>query len=769
MADPSKSLPTGNSQGWLLPTAGKLREGLVAEVAVLVRTTRLYHYAIPEDLADRVRVGTRVSVPYGRGRRAVEGICIRTTTDGWRSTLKPISAIVGDEPLLTASLVALALWVSDYYACPPGTTLAALLPQAVRAGATRKVTFVRLAATPDGPRPPTERQQAVLDALADEPLPRRQLRTRTGATDATLRTLEKRGWIALDVREIDVAESDPAPASEVTPEPGASTPEDAHVLNAAQSAALDAVTSSLSAGRFATHVLFGVPGSGKTEVYVRAIRAALAAGKQAILVVPEIALATQIVTRLARRFERVAVLHSQLSPRQRAAALQRAASGAVDVVIGTRTAVFAPCKSLGLIVIDEEQESSLKSLAAPLYHARDVALKRGQLENVPIVLGSATPSLETWHNAHHLPHFALHRLPERAAGAVPPTVKLVPMAGRELGQTTDLLSPTLIAALRETLAAGDQAILLHNRRGYAVFLRCTRCGLMVTCPRCDGPLVLHRSDNTLRCHRCGQRAPAPATCPDSTCNGSLERSGLAIQRLEEELMRALPAARLLRLDRDTMRRRADYEAALLRFANHEADVLLGTQMVAKGLDFPRVRLVGVVDADAGLWLPDFRAAESTFSLLMQVVGRAGRRDGPSLALVQTGERPAPVVQQAVKMDYEAFARDELQRRNATFDPPASRLVRLILADPRPGKAREAAEALPGPLRKVAGRVNSRIRVSPAAPCVVGRLRGLFRWEILIRAPRDASAQRLLHAARDAKLLNPRVERFTIDVDPVDLM
>ena len=285
----------------------------------------------------------------------------------------------------------------------------------------------------------------------------------------------------------------------------------------------------------------------------------------------------------------------------------------MDVVIGTRSAVFAPRPRLGLIVVDEEQDSSFKSLSSPLLHARDVAIKRAQLERVPIVLGSATPALETWHNAQTLPHYHLLHLPQRVGSAELPQTCIVQTGPRELGQTTTLLSPELLACLTETLAAGDQALLLHNRRGYAVHLRCTHCGLTVRCTGCGGMLVYHQPDNQARCHRCGKSEPAPQKCLDQTCGGRLERVRLAIQRLEEELRRNFPTARLLRLDRDTMRRREDYAAALQSFEAGQADIMLGTQMVAKGLDFPRVRLVGVIDADAILWMPDFRGRRAGLS------------------------------------------------------------------------------------------------------------------------------------------------------------
>jgi primosomal protein N' (replication factor Y) len=384
-----------------------------------------------------------------------------------------------------------------------------------------------------------------------------------------------------------------------------------------------------------------------------------------------------------------------------------------------------------------------------------------------VLLGSATPALETWHNVQQRPHFRLIHLAERVPGARLPDVRLVETGAREEGPARGPLSAELQEELGAVLAAGQQAILLHNRRGYAVYLGCVKCGLLVRCQRCGAHLVAHQAEKVLKCHRCAARTALPTRCLDSTCGGRLKQSGLAIQRLEEELRAAFPQARLLRLDSDTMRRREDYQAALRRFESGEADLLLGTQMVAKGLDFPRVRLVGVIEADAALSLPDFRAAERVFQLIVQVVGRAGRRAGPSLALVQTAEDPPKVITHALHMDYDTFAAEELELRRRLWYPPATRLVRLVLADPRPRRARDEAERIATALRAHAGRVHAGLRVDPPEPCVAKRRGELLRYQILVRAPHGASVQRLLNETGRAKELAPRVRRFMIDVDPVD--
>ncbi len=774
-ADRPAGAETAQPRGqlWLIPREGTPGTHIVADVAIALRTSRLYTYSIPDNLRDQVGAGVSVRVPYGRSERLVDGICVRVAEREWNHTRRPISEVVPGQPLLDERLVELGLWISEYYACPPGLALNAMFPSATRKPRLRRVVYARLA----GPVPDdlTPKRQALCDALRDAPedalVPRSELLAAAGVGSGVLKALCDAGIVELVTRHEPLV---PELRLDGVCGRGAAehADEDDLHLTAGQQGALDAILkAALPRGAFGVHLVFGVPGSGKTEVYVRAIRDVVAAGRQAILIVPEIALATQVVERLARRFDRVAVLHSQLTDRRRADTLRAIAAGRVDVVIGTRTAVFAPCRKLGLIVIDEEQETSLKNLAAPFFHARDVAIKRAQFEVVPVVLGTATPALETWYNAHHMPHYHLVHLAERVPGARLPRTRLV-----RTEPTSPLISDELAHELRATLAGGQQAILLHNRRGYALFLRCERCGLILRCPRCDARLVLHQPrtdtgsrDSRVQCHHCGYRADPPRNCPDSSCHGRMAPTGTAIQQLEEALSHLLPGARIQRLDSDTMKHRDDYASALARFEAREVDLLVGTQMVAKGLDFPAVGLVGVIDADAALWLPDFRAGERVFQLLMQVVGRAGRKTGDSLALVQCGSSDAPAIHEALRMNYAAFAEAELRDRESLYYPPYARLVRVVLLDPRPAAARSAADRLALDLRSLAERVHPQIRVDDAESCTIPRLRDMRRYQVIVRGPRDGSIQRLLREAAAASLLRPKVRRVTVDVDALDLL
>lgn len=748
----------GPKQFWLLPDSAPPQSGPLAQVALRRRTFRLHDYAIPAALRDQVRPGAVVRVPLRSRGKTADGVVIRVSDKPWEQSQPALLEVVDAGVALPDRLIQLGEWISDYYFCPPGAVFAALLPSYATPAKGRLRVLIRRTSVA-APEDLTGKQRRLLAEAPVEPAPRDRVLQAAGVGVGVLRVLLDRGLI--EQSEIRVA------AETVIQPTRQTTIEDDHQLTTAQQTALSAINQS---DTFRVFLLFGVPGSGKTEVYVRAIRATLARQRQAILLVPEIALATQMVERLARRFDRVALLHSQMTDGQRRSAYQAISAGQADVVIGTRSAVFAPCPRLGLIVVDEEQEGSYKNLAAPFFHARDVAVRRGQIEGATVVLGSATPSLESWSNTSGPnPKYTRLSLPERIPGAAPPRVRVVSVDTRELGQTTTLLSAELVREIRATLSNTGQAILLHNRRGYATSLRCIVCGLSVTCERCGAAMIYHRGQAQLQCGRCGARQDQPARCVDDTCRGELRPVGFAIQRLEDELKREFPAARLLRLDSDTMRRRVDYQDALTAFECGESDILLGTQMVAKGLDFPRVRLVGVIDAEASERLPDFRAAEHTFQLLAQVVGRAGRKDGESLAILQVEHGASPTLQAAQRLDYERFATDEMVVREKLGFPPFWRLARLLLADEDRANVRRECKSLAGSLREIAGRVDVRMKVSDAEPCVIAKLRGRWRWQVLLRAPRGLAISRLLRAALSEKRLSPKTQRFSIDIDPLDMM
>jgi primosomal protein N' (replication factor Y) len=595
-------------------------------------------------------------------------------------------------------------------------------------------------------------------------------------------------------------------------------------LNEDQKIAYEELGPRVRQGGFSVNLVFGVTGSGKTEIYLRCIREAVALGRQAIVLVPEIALTPQTVRRFTARFARVAILHSGLTATQRHRFWQQISQDQADVVVGARSAVFAPVPNLGVIVVDEEHESSYKQDTAPRYHARDVAIKRAQIENAPVILGSATPSLETWYRTTRAeqrgqtrtedlglrtelnhgtsatqssvlspqsssasstlsPHSShLLRLPSRVRGLSLPHVELVDMRTQaRMRRGVHLMSQRLEYLLRNTIDTGHQAILLLNRRGYSNFVYCPSCQHLMQCRYCDTTMVYHRSADAhaklpttaegvhtgqLHCHYCLAVNPLPERCPQ--CGKMLSLFGLGTQRVEEELARKFPDIRFARVDSDSMRGTRDYEATLGRFARREIQVMLGTQMIAKGLDYPNVTLVGVISGDTALALPDFRAAERTFQLITQVAGRAGRGDAPGRVVLQTFMPDDPTIRAALKQDYEGFVRTELEHRRQTALPPFTRMVRIVLRDQDAEKLSKHGEELAAQLATAAAPHGPVVTLRGPMPCAIGRIAGYFRSQIVMSSPSAARLQSILASVRERGAL-ARNERIAVDVDPVALL
>jgi primosomal protein N' (replication factor Y) len=744
------------------PASGEPALQHVALVALTAPIDRPYSYAVPDALLDRLQPGMRVTVPFGRGDRPTIGFCIERAEQRWTGKLKPILKLLDDRPLLSPALLELGRWLSRYYVCPLGRTLLAMVPTGVREGAGRHQRRVaRFVAEPEDGQRLTAAQSGVIELLRDRgPMLVREVRSTVGCSDSPIRTLADRGVITIDTT-IDWP----------IPLPSAFTPREPRFeLTDDQQAALARFAEVREQGGFRALLLFGVTGSGKSEVYVRAMRQVLDAGRQAILLVPEIALTTQTVDRFADRFGRVAVLHSHLTDAERARAWSSIAAGDYPVVIGTRSAVFAPTPRLGLIVVDEEQEPSYKNQQSPRFHTRDAAIKRAQLEDVPILLGSATPSLESWHNAHTLGHFELLRLPKRVLNLPLPAATLVDLRGEHRQRKgIHLLSLELEAALAEVLAENKQALLLLNRRGYANYLFCPSCQTPIHCPQCKTNMVFHRTTGQVRCHRCAARMPVPIYCGQCPGQHKLVRFGMGTQRVEEELRHKFPAARVVRVDSDTMKRADQYRRILRDFEAGRYDVIVGTQMVAKGLDFPFVWLVGIVLADSALAIPDFRASERTFQLVTQVAGRAGRRDVPGRVIVQSLDASVPPIRWAVAQDYEHFANVELVLRRRVGFPPFGRLCRLILADPRDTRARQEAGVLADEVRRVVAELKVPVQVFGPDRCPLSRERNRYRYQILLQAKSAADQLTLMDRLRGEKKLTARTRTLIVDADPVDLL
>ncbi|RME41683.1 MAG: primosomal protein N' [Planctomycetota bacterium] len=746
---------------------GEQRRGLIAEVAPLIPVQRTDSFAVPEEMALRLQIGRRVRVPVGARGRLVEGFVVGVDEGPWDHTLRPIAETVDAESFLTPELVALGREISVHYACPLGKTLKAVTPEDVRrARGLKNVRYLRLTEAGrrllggDGSELPPKRA-TVLRTLAEgaEPVAEESVLTSCGVSRSLLRTLVRSGLVAVEVRKESVPDAE---------EPTAVREPD-YELNEEQRNALAVIGSQIARGGFGVTLVHGVSGSGKTEVYIHAIRRVLVEGKQAILLVPEIVLTTQLVVRLAERFERVAVLHSRLTGAERSRMWRRIAEGERNVVIGTRSAVFAPCPRLGLICVDEEQESSYKNLQAPRFHVRDVAIMRGKLNGIPVVLGSATPAVETFYHSEHRPDYRKVVLRRRVRDNPLPKVYLVDMRD-ELAQRKGpvVLSEPMRRMLGEALDRGEQAVLLVNRRGLAHRIFCPACKTRVTCPNCQVGLVAHRATGQSVCHYCLARFPTPTHCANVNCRQPLLYLGLGTQRVEDVLAERFPRVRIARVDSDTMTHRARYQRVIEDFSARRIDVLVGTQMVAKGLDFPHVSFVGVVDADATGLTFDFRAQEKLFQLITQVAGRAGRADTPGRVVVQTAAPDLPALRYAVRHDYEGFVRSELAARRKIGLPPFRRLARLVVSHKRHDTTCTEAEALADRIRETIGRMNlPNSDVLGPNPCAIARLRGKYRYDLLIRTA-DASRLRMLMARLETDRALRTSATLIVDVDPVSM-
>ena len=741
-----------------------VHHGAFCDVALNRPVHYAFTYGVPEELVDQVRPGVRVAVPFGRRREV--GVCVATsdTTELAPGKVRAIADVLDPEPVVDEPLLELTRWMAGYYACSWGEALAAVLPAALkRERGTRKVVLTR-PATGIGRSELSEleerwpKQHRLLRTLLDAsgPLEKADLLRRTNLSDSPLQTLVRKGWIVTE--RVD-AEPDELLSAETT---ARVKPE---VLTEGQSLAVATIEGHLAAREGATVLLWGVTGSGKTEVYLRVIETALAQGRGAIVLVPEIALTPQTVGWFRSRFGEVAVLHSRMTDAQRLEMWRRVKRGECRVVVGARSAIFAPVEDLGVIVVDEEHEPSFKQGSAPRYHGRDLAVVRASKAGAVCVLGSATPSLESWRNAQR-GRYELVQLARRVHGGAPPPVHVVDMR-TEIAETksTGLFSRRLTKELTETLARKEQAILFLNRRGWSPVLWCKACGETAKCHQCDVPLTFHRRLERLVCHSCCEEQRVPKACPTCTAPG-LRFLGMGSEKIEQSLAAIFPEARVARMDSDTMLRREDYEETLAAFGRGDIDLLVGTQMIAKGLDFPKVTLVGIVSADSTLHLPDFRASERTFQLVSQVSGRAGRGDLAGRIIVQTIVPDHPAIVQAARHDYETFASAELTLRKELSYPPFGKLIRVVFEDEDPARVKETAGHCAAVLESLS--LEGAVVLGPTeAPLAL--VRGKTRHHLLIKASEGAECLGRVRAFLvefGAAQSRPRV---TVDVDPVGMM
>ncbi len=805
-----------------------MRAVACCDVALPVPVDRTFRYALPETLRERVQPGCRLLVAFGSRKLVgvVVGCSAETPDPGTRAALR----LLDEEPSLDGAMLALGQWIAHYYCAPLGEVFRAMTPLAgqIRRGRLYALTEAgrdalrQLSLAAVDPDPAVQ----LLRLLEPRPLSERYLTRKLRDASRILRSLERKGLVA---SEEVVAEKDPlrAPSERLrvgllgaSPEqklskpqreliaylelhpgahnladveaavrnasqaaralarkglvslkfepahPAAAAPRTPHVLNPHQQAAFDRIRSALEGQRFETFLLYGVTGSGKTEVYLKTIEAALAMGRGALLLVPEIALTPAVAGQFHSRFgERVAILHSAFSDLERADQWRRIRAGAAPVVVGTRSGVFAPVPDLGLIVVDEEHDTSYKQEETPRYHARDVAIVRARQCGACVILGSATPALETRYNAER-GKYALLELPERIEKRPLPQVELIDMR-REFLETGKqaTFSRRLRETIEERLAHGEQTMLLLNRRGFSSFLACRACGYRLECVHCSVTLTFHRRDRRMLCHYCNYATRVPQLCPQ--CGSEyIYFVGIGSERVEEELHREFPGARVARMDRDTVTGRRRYETILQGFREGAYDILVGTQMIAKGHDIPNVTLVGVVNADIGLGMPDFRAAERTFQLLTQVAGRAGRGQIPGIVLIQTLNPDHYAIRCAAAQDYAAFYSRETQFRRAMRYPPFGALANCLVRS----RKQEEAMRMAAELGRFLQPAPEGLRMLGPAEAPVARLRGEYRYQLLLKS----ASRRLLNETLQ------RIRRFAgqaawpagslvIDVDPVSLM
>jgi primosomal protein N' (replication factor Y) len=731
-----------------------------AEVAVPIPVDQTFTYLVPDRLQEQIRIGQRVTVPFGP--RSVTGFVVDLPETCSFPKLKPLRGLVHPEPMVDSSMLRLTRWMADRYLCSWGEALEAAVPAAVRRGKTKK-TEQRLYPAAgaaeaieelQGGR--TRSQAEVLSVLLERGggLTAAELGREVGVSRSPIDSLLKRGLIVAREEGVDadvMADSLPEHSPPTT-------------LTEHQAQALDQIGEAIDAGTFRGIVLHGVTGSGKTEVYLRAIERVVAAGKQAIVLVPEIALTPQTVRRFSGRFDRVAVLHSHLSEGDRAGEWEDIRAGKVQVVVGARSAIFAPLPDPGLLVMDEEHENTYKQSNAPRYHAREVMIERARAHGIPAIFGTATPSLEVFYRLRD-PEFTLVEMPERVSGFPMPEMDVVDFREHKITAARELiLSHRLELLMRETLARGEQVFLFLNRRGFHSSMVCRQCGWIGKCKDCDVSLTVHRERNKALCHFCDRSYAIWESCPDCGFEG-VRAKGMGTERVEDLVRTIFPGVSVIRMDSDAMSGKKDYTDALTAIGTGEAQIVVGTQMIAKGLDFPNVTLVGIILADIPFAFPDFRSAERVFQLVVQVAGRAGRSPKGGRVVIQTFRSDHYALKHAARLDYLTFAEEELQERGAASYPPFSTMIRIV----GQGKKLETVTAALGDLAaEIRAVAPEGTRITPVLPAPIQRMKGEDRahFQILSRegdATRSA-IQELLRGRR-----KPRGVTLTIDVDPFQML
>lgn len=734
-----------------------------ASVILDISIEKRLDYGIPPNFCSQIQKGACVKVPV-RGK-FYTGYVIEIKSSSECKKVFPISEILPDNGLISPDLFELSLWMARYYCAPLRNVFKVILPPGIRQGqkhkqqlyVMRNKTREELKEYCIGIRLKHPAQAAVLDEMliVKKGILLSELLEKTGGSKAPVDTLAKKGYLILDIVRVDRSPLNNEEYFQTRPKK----------LNADQKAALDKIAGHIENHVFATHLLFGITGSGKTEVYLQAIEKALEMQKGVIMLVPEIALTAQTIERFRSRFEgKIAVLHHRLSAGERYDEWHRIRRGEAQIVIGARSALFCPVQNLGLIIIDEEHEPSYKQTeAAPCYQARDAAVMRGKLCKGVVILGSATPSLESYTNALNN-KYHLSVLNSRADSAKIPKVTIVNMQEEyEKAQGYTTFSSPLLEGIKKRTALGEKVLLFLNRRGYHTTLKCLQCGHAVKCAHCDTALTFHLGENCLACHLCGfQHKPPPKECPKCHSQNPMKFRGIGTEQIQKALHAIFPEIRTIRLDADTTRHKGSHQKLLREFGTGKADVLIGTQMIAKGLHFPDVTLVGILNSDAGLHIPDFRASETTFQLITQVAGRSGRGEIPGEVIIQTSMPDNLTIQFASKQNYEAFYQSEIEVRKMFAYPPFSQMAKVSFSGANESRTRQCAEAFRLSLCK---KLSTDDEIHAVIPSGHAKVKDQYRFQFIVKGPRIYAINSSLDTVF-AEQQWPKEIKIKIDINPL---
>lgn len=735
-----------------------------ASIILDLAVNRPLDYGVDESMMQQIRRGMRVEVPVrGKLRR---GYVYELKESSDVPKVKGIARLLSDTELVSEELFRLAVWMAGYYCTPLSKILQILVPATLRKDTqhkqqlfvTRAVTREAMADLCAKLRAESSPQALILDVMlkVKKGILLTELLEQAEVSRSPLDTLCKKGILAVSPVKVDRSPLDQEEYLKTT----------AKKLTEEQEQAFIKICKSLDENRYETHLLFGVTGSGKTEVYLQAIDHALAQGKGAIMLVPEIALTAQTIERFRSRFDsRIAVLHHRLSHGERFDEWHRIKSGEAKIVVGARSAIFSPVQNLGLLIVDEEHESSYKQTdEAPCYHARDVAVMRSYQTNATVILGSATPALESYHNAM-VGKYTLSTIEQRADNASMPSVEIVDMRvefEKVKGYTT--FSDKLLAAIKKRQSLGEQTILFLNRRGYHTMQMCKNCAAAVKCPHCDLSLTFHLKDNVLACHLCAFQLPPPRQCPSCKSPDTMKFRGIGTEQVERALHAILPEIRTLRMDADTTKHKGSHERLIRDFKAGKADILIGTQMIAKGLHFPMVTLVGILNVDSSLNIPDFRASENVFQLATQVAGRAGRGALAGDVIIQTQMPDNITLRLAATQNYPLFYETEIESRQLFDFPPFSHLVKLTWSGENQQQVLQVAEGFRHQLTQI---LAAQYEVNPLMPCGYARIKDRYRFQFYIKGPAVLPVNRAIQTLMN-ELQLPAAVRLSVNVDPTSL-